>query len=455
MGLHEFVTLLKAEKPRNDKRINQLAQRVDIGDTYNEVDVLTLTIYYTHRDAFDILIKRKADLNPMFYQNIPPHLWSLEVFYSDEYFFRQLVDNPKINLFQKSKNYSENILFNMCSKLHDTSLFKEVFQKLENKDTKQLSELFGIDVFHNKEPVYPLYGCLQYLNYYYDYSKFDKSELEENCLKRLGVLLNYQKCLTITPTFSNSSVIVTNILEYLVSKTKLIRKTPKFVRRLIDYLQTFPDFDKCLQEYTDCLIHCAKYENLEILEYFINLGAIQNNKNKPNVISEAIRLDNLEMIQFLHNKGFSLNTVYSETKLLNGKDIIKGYRNIHLAIIYNSYRSYQYLISELKESLDRKRSCNMTPKKLIKYLSDNDMLSKQAKIIMLSKTLTYSKFCKHIKHECEECSICLDSLKSSSMIMLKCGHVFHANCILTNLKTSDSCPYCRAPTVVSYMCHNT
>ena len=147
MGLHEFVTLLKAEKPRNDKRINQLAQKVDIGDTYNEADVLTLAIYYEHRDSFDILIKRKADLNPMFYQNIPPHLWSLEVFNSDEYFFRQLVANPKLNLFQKSENFAENILFNMCSKLHDSSLFKEVFQQLVNKDSEQLSELFGVDVF--------------------------------------------------------------------------------------------------------------------------------------------------------------------------------------------------------------------------------------------------------------------------------------------------------------------
>ena len=170
MGLHEFVTLLKEEKPRNDKRIHQLAQRVDMDDTYNEADVLTLTIYYTHRDAFDILIKRKADLNPMFYQNIPPHLWSLEVFHSDEYFFRQLVVNPELDLFQKSENFAENILFNMCSKLHDTSLFNEVFQQLEKKDPEQLSELFGVDVFHNNEPVYPLYGCLQFLNYKHPYN---------------------------------------------------------------------------------------------------------------------------------------------------------------------------------------------------------------------------------------------------------------------------------------------
>lgn len=41
-----------------------------------------------------------------------------------------------------------------------------------------------------------------------------------------------------------------------------------------------------------------------------------------------------------------------------------------------------------------------------------------------------------------ECSICLENITNKYTI-LKCNHVFHANCIKTWLKTHMECPMCR------------
>ena len=54
------------------------------------------------------------------------------------------------------------------------------------------------------------------------------------------------------------------------------------------------------------------------------------------------------------------------------------------------------------------------------------------------------KLCVHEKCALgETCSICLTDDKSGDGLKMKCGHVFHANCINTWLERSDNCPMCR------------
>ena len=43
----------------------------------------------------------------------------------------------------------------------------------------------------------------------------------------------------------------------------------------------------------------------------------------------------------------------------------------------------------------------------------------------------------------EHCVICLDE-KDGSAVQLKCGHAFHYQCLSTWIKTSATCPLCRA-----------
>ena len=45
----------------------------------------------------------------------------------------------------------------------------------------------------------------------------------------------------------------------------------------------------------------------------------------------------------------------------------------------------------------------------------------------------------------EECSICLESLKSFKICKLECDHYFHEDCIKEWNTKSDICPLCNQP----------
>ena len=47
--------------------------------------------------------------------------------------------------------------------------------------------------------------------------------------------------------------------------------------------------------------------------------------------------------------------------------------------------------------------------------------------------------------ETDECSICLEHLTSGNVRKMKCGHMFHFECITLAVKSSTSCPCCRVP----------
>lgn len=42
------------------------------------------------------------------------------------------------------------------------------------------------------------------------------------------------------------------------------------------------------------------------------------------------------------------------------------------------------------------------------------------------------------------CSICLDDIEEIDKMILRCGHIYHKECINSWLKVSYNCPYCRA-----------
>lgn len=44
---------------------------------------------------------------------------------------------------------------------------------------------------------------------------------------------------------------------------------------------------------------------------------------------------------------------------------------------------------------------------------------------------------------CSECPICLEEIGETNKITTKCGHIFHASCIIQNLHVSQMCPLCR------------
>jgi hypothetical protein len=47
-----------------------------------------------------------------------------------------------------------------------------------------------------------------------------------------------------------------------------------------------------------------------------------------------------------------------------------------------------------------------------------------------------------IKDEENECSICLENIEESSKKIVRCGHIFHGECIGKWLEGHDKCPLC-------------
>ena len=43
------------------------------------------------------------------------------------------------------------------------------------------------------------------------------------------------------------------------------------------------------------------------------------------------------------------------------------------------------------------------------------------------------------------CSICLEKIDKSSLMVTKCAHTFHDTCLCEWLKKKENCPYCRIP----------
>ena len=59
------------------------------------------------------------------------------------------------------------------------------------------------------------------------------------------------------------------------------------------------------------------------------------------------------------------------------------------------------------------------------------------------KIILDGKCCYHLV---QQCSICLENVKSTNTFNTKrltCGHSYHVDCILTWFVTSDECPVCR------------
>jgi hypothetical protein len=43
----------------------------------------------------------------------------------------------------------------------------------------------------------------------------------------------------------------------------------------------------------------------------------------------------------------------------------------------------------------------------------------------------------------QECCICLENIVDNVSVVLKCGHIYHVNCINKNKQLSDECPMCK------------
>ena len=49
--------------------------------------------------------------------------------------------------------------------------------------------------------------------------------------------------------------------------------------------------------------------------------------------------------------------------------------------------------------------------------------------------------------ESKECPICMEEFTGTNHIVGKCGHQFHASCLMQSLRSTDACPCCRQQVV--------
>ena len=188
MSVEDFYLELKKDV-RNNEKIMSLATSINLNERYSKVDALTLAIYYRHRSAFHTLLDRGIDIQPKYYKEIPPILWSLEI--SDTYYFEKLINHKKTDIFIKTNTQGENILSNMCLKLNDIWLFKKVFIQMKKKDSNTFNELLHRNVFiNNYEGISPIILCLKYLND--NFNNITQSEIEHIALEKIKIILDYE-----------------------------------------------------------------------------------------------------------------------------------------------------------------------------------------------------------------------------------------------------------------------
>ena len=48
------------------------------------------------------------------------------------------------------------------------------------------------------------------------------------------------------------------------------------------------------------------------------------------------------------------------------------------------------------------------------------------------------------EEEADKCPICLDNVKKTNVSITMCGHKFCTSCLLSSLRTKNTCPSCRA-----------
>lgn len=461
MSVEEFYLELKKDIHNNEK-IMSLANSINLSERYAKVDALTLAIFYQHKDAFHKLLDRNIDIQPKNYKEIPPILWSLEI--DNTYYFEKLINHKKTDIFITSKTKGENILSNMCIKLNDIWLFKNVFNQLRRKDYNSFKKLVHTNVYiDDYDSKVPLLLCLKYLN---DNNDINSSSLENITLEKIKTILDFEGSLSYYSSFNNNY-----FLSYLFEESNICSKYPEFVQKCLQLLMEFPDFMEFINSYPDYFKVSIKYKIKSLFDlglkektfynpqYHIYNTILYNNcdflkilidkgfKYKPQLCFETIiRNDNLEIFQYMLGKS-NFNGIF-----VNFEPIIQRY--IHRAIRYGSYEILKYLTTEYGDDMDYKGICNLSPREFLEYCHQNNLISEEKYQIMNVKTVPTAEIMKLDKHNQTNCCICLDEFESEDICILTCGHIFHTKCALTNFSNSNTCPMCRQVSTIKYISQN-
>lgn len=167
-------------------------------------------------------------------------------------------------------------------------------------------------------------------------------------------------------------------------------------------------------------------DNVSIDEYINELDLNQNIINNVYTIRRSLELRTINNVPISTNSSNdedSFNNNESDNININYREEYLSYReNIHYRGQYLNYREYLNYMEIFENDFE-------DIKITLSECEFNNLDS-----VILDESILISK----------DCSICLDRLQlSNNLIILKCKHIYHKNCIREWFNQSTKCPICR------------
>ena len=181
-----------------------------------------------------------------------------------------------------------------------------------------------------------------------------------------------------------------------------------------------------------------------------------NDYNNP--VQEEIsklKAENEELKQFIAKRKKLMIDLKERCNEQNSmmNEIMKKIDNIKKFIPENSYRKHKYKDKD-KDKLEEQLAIAAVEEQIIKELCPNNNQETLDKIYGEKNNNESNKikdkiikipqvYYKENEFDIYECSICIDKFKENELLKkLKCGHVFHKECLSQWFLNMNNCPTC-------------